>query len=240
MLAKDVMTRHVISVEPDASVMQAVRLMLQHRISGLPVMTAEGEFVGIVSEGDLLRRVELGTQRRRPRWLEFLIGPGRMAAEYVQARGRKVRDVMTTTVYTADEDTPLDAVVQLMEKHRIKRLPVMRGSTVVGLITRANLLHALANLAREARPSAASDQAIRDRLLAELDKQPWAPVNLIDIVVRDGVVELWGVITDERQREALIVAAESTDGVQGVEDHLAWVEPTSGLVIEPEATGAKA
>ncbi|HET9902654.1 MAG TPA: CBS domain-containing protein [Xanthobacteraceae bacterium] len=233
MLAKDIMSRRVISVEPDAAVVHAVRLMLQHRISGLPVIQPDGQMVGILSEGDLLRRVEHGTQRKRPRWLEFIVGPGQLAGEYVRAAGGKVRDVMTERVQTVDEDASLEEVVERLERYGIKRLPVVKDGKVVGIITRANLLHALAAIAAEAKPAPSSDEAIRTALLAELDKQPWAPTSLINIVVRNGVVGLWGTILDERQREALLVAAENTPGVKGVEDHLSWVEPNSGLVIEP-------
>jgi CBS domain-containing protein len=127
MKAADVMTARVISVAPDASVLECVRLMLQHRISGLPVIDTKGALVGVVTEGDFLRRVEAGTQRKRPRWLEFLTGPGRLADEYVQSHGRKVSDVMTPEPVTIDEDTPVEEVVRLMEGRRIKRLPVMRG-----------------------------------------------------------------------------------------------------------------
>ena len=126
MKAKDVMTQRVISIAPDANVLQAARLMLQNRISGLPVVDAAGALVGIVTEGDFLRRSELGTEKQRPRWLEFLIGPGKLASEYVQASGRKVEEIMTTDLHTIGEDTPLEDVVHLMEKHRVKRLPVMR------------------------------------------------------------------------------------------------------------------
>src|SRR6202140_5417803 len=123
MKARDVMTSRVISIETDAPIMRAVRLMLQNRISGLPVVGPEGELVGVVTEGDFIPRGEIGTQRRRSRWLEFLIGPGRLADEYVHARGRKVEEVMTRAPITVTEDTPLDEVVRLMERHRIKRLP---------------------------------------------------------------------------------------------------------------------
>jgi CBS-domain-containing membrane protein len=231
MKASDVMTPTILSVPPDAALMQAVRLMLQHHISGLPVVDAAGKLVGIVTEGDLLRRVEIGTQRKRPRWLEFLIGPGRLATEYAHASGRKVHEVMTREVHTVSDDAPLDEIVQLMERHRIKRLPVMRGGKLVGMVTRANLLRALASVAREVKPASADDRAIREALVKELHKQPWAPIALIDIVVRNGVVQLWGAITDERQREALTIAAENVPGIKAVEDHLVWVEPTSGMVF---------
>jgi CBS-domain-containing membrane protein len=240
MKASDIMTRTVISAEPDASVVQAVRLMLQHRISGLPVVDASGTLVGVLSEGDLLRRQETGTQKQRPRWVEFLMGSGRLANEYVHTSGRKVHEIMTREVRTIVEGTPVEDIVQLMERHRIKRLPVLRGDRVVGIVTRANLVHALVSLAIEAKPSAVKDSVIREQLQAELDRQSWAPVALVNIVVRNGVVQLWGSITDEAQRQALIVAAENTPGVTKVEDHLVWVEPTSGLVFVPPEYQAKA
>lgn len=240
MKASDVMTQRVITVEQDATILQAVRLMLQNEVSGLPVLDKAGRVVGILTEGDFLRRSELGTQRRRPRWLEFLIGPGRLAEEYVQASGRKVEEIMSRDVRTIGEDMPLDKVVALMERHHIKRVPVLRGQQLVGIVSRANLMHALASLARDAKAPAQSDAAIRDQLLDVLNRQPWAPVSLINIVVRDGVVELWGTITDERERGALVVAAENIPGVKEVHDHLAWVEPTSGMVFYKPGEEAQA
>jgi CBS domain-containing protein len=231
MKARDVMTPRVISIETDAPIMRAMRLMLQNRISGLPVIGSKGELVGMVTEGDFLRRGEIGTQRRRNRWLEFLIGPGRLADEYVHARGRKVEEVMTREPITVTEDTPLDEVVRLMERHRIKRLPVVRGDKLIGIITRANIMHALVSFATEIKaPPAGDDVAIRAQILAECSKQSWAPMT--NVVVRDGVVELWGTITDERERQALIVASENVPGVKTVHDHLVWIEPNSGFVIQ--------
>jgi CBS domain-containing protein len=235
------MTWGVISVEASASVMRAAQIMLENKISGLPVVDASGNLVGIVTEGDFLRRGEIGTQRRRPRWLEFLIGPGRLATEYVRACGRKVGEIMTPNPHTIAEDTPLNEIVKLMEKHRIKRLPVVSGGKPIGVVSRANLLHALASLAREAQPSASDDTAIRSRILAELSKQSWAPE--INVIVRNGVVELWGAITEERQRQAYVVAAENTPGVKLVHDHLVWVEPMSGMFFlqsEEDEAAAKA
>jgi CBS domain-containing protein len=242
MKVKDVMTSPVVSVEPDASIWQAVRIMLQRHISGLPVIDQHGRLVGIVSEGDFLRRAETGTQRRRPSWLELLVGPGRLADEYTRTHGRKVSEVMTPDPLTVREDTPLDEVVRTMEKRRIKRLPVVRGDHVVGIVTRANLVHALAGVARELTPIATSDQAIRKRLLKELASEPWAPVGLIDVSVRNGAVELWGTITEERERRALVAAAENVPGVKSVKEHLGWVDMTSGMVLyQPdEPVAAKA
>jgi CBS domain-containing protein len=238
MKAHDVMTWGVISVEAEASAIRAAQLMVQNKISGLPVVDAKGTLVGMVTEGDFLRRGELGTQRRRPRWLEFLIGPGRLAAEYVQACGRKVAEIMTPNPYTITQDTPLEDVVQLMEKHRIKRLPVVEGGVPVGMVSRANLLHALASLAREAKPPAGDDAAIREQILSECGKQSWAPN--INVVVRNGAVELWGAIMDERERKALIVVAENVPGVTSVRDHLVWVEPMSGMAVLSEEDEARA
>jgi CBS domain-containing protein len=238
MKAHDVMTWGTITVEPDASITRAVRLMLQNKISGLPVVDANGQLVGMVTEGDFLRRGELGTKRQRPRWLEFLLGPGKLATEYVQSSGQKVSQVMTPEPKTITPETPLEEVVGLMERHRIKRLPVVQDGKLVGIVSRANLLHALASVAREVKPATGDDAAIRERIMAECAKQAWA--SHINVVVRDGVVELWGVITDDRARDAFKVLAENVPGVTAVRDHLAWIEPTSGLVLLSEEDEAKA
>jgi CBS domain-containing protein len=228
----DVMTREVVSIAPEASVMEAVRLMLQHKISGLPVIDASGKLQGVVTEGDFLRRVETGTERKRSRLVEFLLGPGRLATDYVHATGRKVDEVMTPDVRTVSEDETLERVVHLMERYRIKRVPVVRGDKVVGIVTRQNLMRALASLALAEHPVAADDAAIRERLLAELKRQSWAPVGLIDVVVKDGVVKLSGALTDERERQAIRIAAENIAGVKKVEDHLVWIEPNTGVIVE--------
>ena len=229
MQVRNVMTRNVISVKADDSIMTAAQLMLENRISGLPVVDADGAIIGIVTEGDFLHRRELGTTRQRPKWLQFIVGPGRLATEYVQSAGRKVGDVMTPEPYTIGENASLDEVVELMERHRIKRLPVMRDGKVVGIISRANLLHALASIAPAAAPVSDDDAAIRDRVLAALSKHNWA--FAVNVVVKNGVVDLWGTITDERVREACIVAVENVADVKKVHDHLVWVEPMSGMAF---------
>lgn len=230
MKAKDVMTAGVVTVTADASITEAIRLMLQRKISGLPVLGSSGALVGMVTEGDFLRRSELGTERHAARWIEFLLGPGKLAENYVHAAGRKVRDVMTEQVYTAEEDAPLVDVVAIMERQKIKRVPVLRGGKLVGIVTRTNLLHALAGL-QHIDTAISSDVTIRSRLMAELEKQAWAPLAGIDIAVHDGVVTLSGAIFDDRQRQALRVAAENISGVKKVEDQLTWIEPTSGVVL---------
>jgi CBS domain-containing protein len=241
MQVRDVMTRNVISVAAGETIMNAARTMLQNRISGLPVVNAQGDLVGMVTEGDFLRRGELGTERRRPRWLEFLIGPGRLATEYVHTSGRKVEEVMTVDPVTVAEDDTLQTVVELMERKRIKRLPVLRDGRMVGIVSRANLMHALVSLVRDTGVPAGGDSQIREQVLAAFAGQLWAPQ--VNVVAKSGVVELWGTITDERERQACVVTAENVAGVKKVHDHLVWVEPMSGMAFpsaEDEANLARA
>jgi predicted transcriptional regulator len=186
--------------------------------------------VGIVTEGDFLRRVETGTLRPRRRWLEVLLGPGRMAEAYADTHGRKVADVMTPQPLSVAEDTPLAEVVDIMERNRVKRLPVVRGGGLVGIVSRANVLHAVAGLSPTAIAAAATDSTIRDQILAELGKESWAPVALVDVTVREGVVHLWGTLVDERQRRAVGVVAENVPGVKAVHDHLVY-DPIAGVAV---------
>ncbi len=232
MKAVDFMTRNVVSVDADASIAKAIRLMLQNRISGLPVVDSTGGLVGIVTEGDFLRRTETGTEVHRPHWLEFLLGPGRRADDYVRTHARKVREVMTRDVASVTQDTPVDEIVRLMEHRRIKRVPVVQDGKVVGIVSRANLLLVLAGLIVNVPPVTIDDTQLRERVLAEFKQQNWAPRSGIDVMVRDGVVDLWGAILDERERWALRVAAENVPGVKSVRDHLCWVEPMSGWIVE--------
>lgn len=229
MQVHDVMTGNVISIAADATILQAARTMLQNRISGLPVVDAQGNLVGMVTEGDFLRRGELGTERRRPKWLEFLLGPGRLASEYVRASGRKVEEVMSRDPVSAAEDDSLQTVVELMERRRIKRLPVMRNGKIVGIVGRADLMRALVSLARDTQASVGGDKTIRERIMAAFGRQPWA--SQVNVVVKNGVADLWGAITDERERQACVVTAENTAGVKQVRDHLVWVEPMSGMTF---------
>ena len=237
MLVKDVMTQNVICVQANEPLVKAARLMLQNRVSGLPVVDQNNGIVGIVTEGDFLRRSEIGTQRRRPKWIEFLLGPGRLADEYVRASGRKVEEVMTADPCTIGEDDSLEKVVELMERRRVKRLPVTRGKKLVGIVSRANLMHALASLSRDIPGEAGDDSSIRDRIIATLGKERWAPQ--VNVVIKDGVAELWGAITDERERRALVVAVGNVAGVKAVRDHLVWVEPISGMAFASAEDEAK-
>jgi len=240
MNASDVMTRNVLSVRPEATIAEAIRLMLDNRISGLPVLDETGRLVGILTEGDLLRRGETGTERHRPRWLEILMGPGRLAEEYVRTHGRRIAEVMTRDPVGVSPDTPLEEIVALMERHRIKRVPVLDGDVPVGILSRADLLRGLAGALAEAPVAAASDEEIHERILAELARAAWVPRDGVAITVENGVVDLNGVILDEKERVALRVAAENVPGVRAVQDHLVWVEPVSGTVIDaPTAAGVE-
>jgi len=231
--AADVMTPNVLTVGPESSVAQAIRLMLDNSVSGVPVLAADRKLVGILTEGDLLRRSETGTERHRPRWLEILMGPGRAAGEYVRTHGRKVADIMSTDVVSVAGDTPLDEVVGLMERRRIKRVPVVEGEALVGIVSRADLLRSLLGVLDAQPAEARRDEEILELIQAELAKRSWVPRDGLSISVKDGVVDLNGVILEEEEREALRVVAENAPGVKAVEDHLVWIEPVSGTVIEP-------
>lgn len=233
MNATDVMTRSVVSIRPDASVLDAARLMLYHKVSGLPVVEADGTLVGIVTEGDFMRRAEIGAARRRPHWLEFFTTPGRLAEEYVHASGRKVREVMSKELCTVTEETALAEIARLMEERRIKRIPVVQGRELVGIVSRADLLRAVISLDADPLAASGDDAKIHERLLADLKKQPWAvPLSMIQFAVRDGAVEFFGVVRDERQREALRVAAENVPGVRSVADQSLRIEPVIGMFAE--------
>jgi CBS domain-containing protein len=218
MHAADVMTPDVIFAGPDTSLAELVRLMLDHDVSGVPIVE-DGRVIGMVSEGDLLRRVELGIEARPLRWLELLSSSDRLAADYAKSHGRKASEIMTRDVVTVDAATPITEVAHLLEVRHIKRVPVTRGGRLVGIVTRRNLLQALATSL--AAPAAdADDRTIRDAFYAELQRQAWATPSSINAVVTDRVVHLWGVAPDETVRQAIIVVAENIPGVQAVEDHM--------------------
>ena len=236
MRAHQIMTRSVVTVAPESSILDAANLMLQRHASGLPVVDAAGKLVGIVSEGDFIRRSEIGTQRKRGRWLRFILGAGKAATDFVREHGRKVSEVMTRDPLTVTEDTVLEEIVSTMETNGVKRLPVMRGDKLVGIVSRANLLQAVASLARNVPDPTADDDHIRSCIIDALEKNDGCPFG-VNVVVRDGIVHLTGVITEERSRQAAIVCAENVEGVNKVHDHLCWVEPMSGMYLEsPEDT----
>lgn len=229
MRSHQIMTRKVVTVKADASILDAANLMLQHHISGLPVVDETGTLIGIVSEGDYIRRSEIGTQTPRIGWLDFIIGAGKSALDYVHEHGRKVSEVMTQDdLCTAVEDMPLEQLVRLMGRKNIKRVPIVCGNRLVGIVTRSDLLRAVASFARDVPDPTADDDHIRDRVIVSIEQNEWHPVQL-GVTVRDGIVHLSGMITDERFRQATIVAAENVSGVKLVHDHLYFFDAMSGL-----------
>ena len=225
MRAHQIMTQHVISIGADASIVEAAKMMLRYHISGLPVIDASGKLIGIVSEGDFIRRAETGTEAKRGRWLTFLVGTCQIAADFVHAHGRKVGEIMTPKPLTVTEDTPLDRIVQIMESNGVKRLPVLRGDRLVGIVTRSDFLAAAADLARNVPNRSADDDQIRRAVSAEIAQAAWRPCKL-KVSVRDGVVSLSGAIENENARRAAIVATENVPGVKQVIDHLRDARPS--------------
>jgi CBS domain-containing protein len=237
MRAHQIMTRPVITVTPETTILEAAHTMLQRHVSGLPVVSTTGKLVGIISEGDFIRRSEIGTQRQRGRFLRFILGSGKEATDFVREHGGKVGEIMKPEPLTIIEDTDLEEIVELMEKNKVKRLPVLRGDKLVGIVSRSNLLQAVASLARQIPDPTADDDHIRNRIIDALEKKDWCPFGL-NVVVRDGIVHLSGVITEERSRQATIVAAENVTGVKKVHDHLCWVDTMSGMYLNsPEDDG---
>jgi CBS-domain-containing membrane protein len=221
MRAVDVMTTSVIFATPEMSVRDAAGILANHSISAMPVADANGRLVGIVSEGDLLHRSELGTgARRRSWWLQFLASTRELASEYVKEHARTVQDVMTTEVISVGEDTPLAEVAELLERHRIKRVPVLKDGKVTGVVSRANLVRALASSPVDSAPLVApGDETLRDAILAAMAGERWALLRG-QVIVTDGVVHLWGVIKSEEERKAICVAAQNVPGVKQVMSNL--------------------
>lgn len=221
MLAHQIMSRHVVTVGVDASVADAIAVMLGHHVSGLPVVDAAGRLVGIVSEGDFVRRAEIDTERKRGRWLTFLAGADRVALDFARSHGRKVGEIMTRGPVTIAEDTPLAEIVDLMERHHVKRLPVMRGDSLVGMVTRTDFLPAVARLVRRtvAKDGVPNDERIRELVIAAMADAPWRPCAM-NVAVSGGIVSLRGSVKSEKARQAAIIAAENVTGVTRVEDGL--------------------
>jgi CBS domain-containing protein len=221
MRAMDVMTSEVITVGENATVPEVAKLLAEHGISAVPVIDKHNRVIGMVSEGDLLHRAETGTERYRSWWLEMMSSTNKLAGEYIKSHSSKVKDVMTRDVLSVTEATPVADIAVLLETNRIKRVPVLRDGKLVGIVSRANLVRALATTINAAADGAeADDRLIRDRLLAELKAQKWAEVSPANVTVKDGVVHLWSSYLSEREKRALVVAAENIPGVRRVEDHM--------------------
>jgi CBS domain-containing protein len=218
MQAADVMARSVVTVTRDATIGDTAKLMISHRISGIPVVDRKGRLVGIVTEGDLLRRAETGTERHRSAWSEWFSPNSRLAADYIKSRALRVADIMTREVISVGELATLGEIADLLETKRIKRVPVVTDGKIVGIVSRADLLRVLVSGGGQSADEN-GDRTIRDRLIAELHKQKWADPTIGNIVVSDGVVYLWNIVGSEEERRALRIAAENTPGVRAVEDH---------------------
>lgn len=231
MRAHQIMTKEVITVTPLTSIAQAAEIMLKNHVSGLPVLDTDGTLVGIVSESDFLERHEIGTGRKRFAWLRFLVGPRRAASDFVHERGRTVADVMSKDPITVDEQTPLDELVRAMEKHDMKRLPVLRNGSLVGIVTRANLLQAVAAIAKHVPDPSENDDRIRDLVLRQVNPTDWRPTDF-QVTVHDGIVHLHGIIVNEQTRRAAVIAAENIVGVREVHDHLRLVDTFSGFYVD--------
>ena len=229
MQAQDIMTRDVVTVEPSTPVHQIATLMTGRRISGMPVVSASGAVVGIVSESDLMHRIETGTQRESKWWLSLFSDPDQMARDYAKTRGLKAEDVMSRNVVSVEFDTPLRKVAEMLDSNRVKRLPVMQGDRLVGLITRSDLVKALlASTSATAEPGAAvSDAAIHTEITKRMNEVTWLDRMFINTVVNDGVVKFHGFIGSNDQRRALHVLAEEVPGVRAVQDELVLGLPTA-------------
>jgi CBS domain-containing protein len=227
------MTSPALTISSRAQLREAIRFMLNRRVSGLPVVDDDGNLVGVISEGDLLHRTELGTEKHRPRWLELLLGPGRGASDYVQSHSRCVEDVMTRDPICIDEEASLEDVVTLMEKRRIKRLPVIRSGKLAGIVTRSDLLRALMQASVQTSITTQTDEDIKQDVSAAIEAEKWTAPGSIRIEVVNGHVTLSGTIFDERERDAIRVCAQNRPGVTGVTDEMIWIDPTSGSFMGP-------
>jgi CBS domain-containing protein len=229
MNAADVMVTNVITVGPDACLQDVAHLFLTNRISAAPVVGTDGKILGIVSEGDLMRRAEAGTGRRRSWWLSLLTGREVLAAEYIKEHSRKVADVMTREVITAAPQTSLRDIANILEKNGIKRVPIVDGGKIIGIVSRANLLQALASLRNQIEGGEPDDARIREGIVERLKAEPWSRPSLINVIVQEGTVELWGIVDSPVERKAVRVAAEVTPGVRAVNDN---------LIIRPAEAGS--
>jgi CBS domain-containing protein len=216
MKVADVMSRAVVSVMPGHSIWHAAKIMLDHHVSGLPVIDGDGHLWGMFTEGDLLRRVEFGPGGDRNRWIE-LTSPEGAASDYVRSNSWRVSDVMSSPAVTVREDTPLAEVATIFATRGIKHVPVTRDGRVVGVVSRADLLRVIAG----GSPDRISDG---DDALWTSAKARLAEAGLFaenpDVTVVNGVVHLWGTVRSEAERDAARVAVESVEGIAGVENHL--------------------
>jgi CBS domain-containing protein len=230
MLARDFMSQNVVTVTPGAGVRDAARLMIEKHLGGLPVVTAEGDLVGMLTESDMLRRVEMGTERKRTRWAAFFADPDRVAREYVKSHGLKVHEVMSRPVVAVRDDATLAEVAETLARNRIKRVPVVRDGKVVGIISRRDFVRVLGQQEPAQTTEARDDAAIQSAILDKLREQSWLDTSYVGIAVKDAVVEATGFVSSAEQRDALRVLIEETPGVKGITDNLKVGMPARGWV----------
>ena len=231
MRARDIMVTNVITVGPEASVRDAAKILLANRISALPVVDKDGLLVGIISEGDLVRRAELGTNHHRSWWLELFSGMNKeaLATRFLKSRGRKVKDVMTTKdLITAKPTTPLREIAVSLEKNRIKRVPIVAKCQVVGIVSRANIIQALARLPEGPERKTTGDSMIRKNVMKQIKSGKWSKGSLLNVTVQDGKVQLWGVVDSEAEKQAARVAAELVEEVKAIENNVIVLPVVAG------------
>ena len=220
MKAADVMVSNVITVGVNASIGEVAAILLNNHISAAPVVDEKGELVGIVSEGDLIRRPEIGTAKRHSWWLELISNKWASATEYIKSHSRKVADVMTRDVITAKPDTPLGDIASMLERNRIKRVPIVEGGKLVGLVSRANILQALASATKKLSSlTTATDSELRKKVQSRLAAEPWRP-TMLTVTVQDGTVDLWGLVHSVEEKKAAQLATETTPGVRAVVNNI--------------------
>jgi CBS domain-containing protein len=221
MQASDVMVTDVITAKADSNVYDVAELLLTNRISAVPIVDDAGKLLGMVSEGDLLRRGEADTGHERSWWLKLLMGRELLAAEYLKEHSRRVDDVMTRGVISAEPDTPVADIATLLERYRIKRVPIVRDGKVVGIVSRANLIQALATLRTKAtQPRSVADTELREKVVSRLKSEPWVRPSLVNVTVTDGIVDLWGIVGSSVEKHALRAAVEIIPGVKAVNDNV--------------------
>jgi CBS domain-containing protein len=220
MQASDVMVRDVVTVRPETDLAEAVKLLGEHDISALPVIDGENRLVGILSEADLIHRAEIGTEKRRSWWVEAVTGGATLAKEFAKEHGEKVGEIMTPEVIGVAEDTPLSEIAALLERKRIKRVPVVTNGKLVGIVSRSNLIQALASVVGRIDQPVETDRQIRLELLSRLEQQSWTDFGSRNVTVGDRVVHLWGLVGSPEERKALLALAESVPGVARVCDEM--------------------
>jgi CBS domain-containing protein len=220
MRAIDVMVRDVATVRPDTDVADAIKLLAEHDVSALPVLDAGGNLVGMLSEADLIHRVEIGTEKWRPWWVEALTGASTLAADFAKSHGKKVGEVMSSGVISVSEDTPISEIAGVLERNGISRAPVVKDGKLVGVVSRSNLIQALASVVGRIDQHTETDREIRLDLLSRLREQSWTDFGSRNVTVNGGIVHLWGLVGSEAERKALCALAEGVPGVSRVSDEM--------------------